>query len=1694
MEDHPVPPRPEELESGEQAPPPAHDDDAYEVVLSAEAPEDAKAEGGGTNEETFDATELVELFEDGDGDQDGDEEERSEGADVHEEGDAAEHAAQPLPSGPDATQREEIAFYRDEARSLSKGQIERSALMWLEASQVAQQSEAEDQEVLADIEHALEARPDAAWLLDRARRLLMRMGRYDHVLKIGQREVKLGGENAHRTAVLFECAAVMRYHLGRHEVALQLLRRALQLDGHYVPALAAVASIAQEKKLFEEAAEALEHLGDCLTDPGQRALALYRAGTIRELCLDQQDQGQALYLRAVETDPQNVLAASVLCETYRATEQWPQLCRAIEHLATLVQESDLRAKLLLEAGTLHLDRTGDLAAAAHDLAGASREAPKDMVALRRLAQAYDLEGRHRETINTLRQLEELTADSRGRAAVLTRIGNLHVTLQELDEAADAYRQALARVPGYLPAVQELGTLCRKRSDHEGLIAIATIENESLLPAGVRAMRYVELAGILEHQLDRPREALDAYGRAIDLLPTLHLAYWRLAALLERLGSYEQLVALKTRHCEICKDGRTRAQLMLSRARVQATALSSPTDAITSLKEASELPPPRTVSLELLELYESTGSTEEQVALLLELAEQTSDSNEAENYRLEAAILLNEELDQHERALALLSEVLKENPQSQAAIHLSGRILHRRGAWEDLVKLYHHELSNDPKRADATLLLARMAQIIERHLGNRPTAINAYTRALRVDPTYRPAISAIEALCRAEGRWPELVEVLVRSASAFDDAHRASQMLVRAAEINCWQLSKHEEAQKLFHLALEKDGSSLGARQGLARVAVRMQRWAEAAQALEELIEASDSDEERALLRLELARIKEHRLDEDPALTLYQQAAGAPFGAQLREEVARAWRQQHSPHLAEVMTELGRATNDDALAAAHLLDAAYQVEIGKQEGERLVALEMAYERRRGDLPVSWALERALIHNEHWSDLAELMEKHAHMELDRSMRVQLLSITAAAYHRGKRIEDAERICRESLNFDAHCLPALRILMHIADDRQHWAQLAEAYDRLAEACDAPENRLRCCLQAAEIWSERVLDTTHARASLAVALADNPDQEQAFSRAEELLRKREEFEELSRLYYRRIRTTPHTSTKIDLLWRHAKMLRDDLEQPDAAITELNELLRLAPDNVPSLRALADLHRQRGHWSGVATALQTLLERSTSGEIQQEARLQLASLWLDHIHEPNRARDMIVAAEAAGGAEDELARLRIKLAAATGDWAGAREILERMLDEVSGSDRTWALLQLADVASLGLRDDELAQRCLADAIKHATGEADGIETLRAHYPGRLDRRRLVDGAERLLQQGGDEPTLLAVRELVARVWIDDLEDPARALPHLEELQHQTRSPQLTLLHARALASGGEREQAVELCRQVLANDAGATAAYRAIVRAASGEVAAAAASIVDLLGGELDVEESLSLRTLEGTLRSRGDAPASLVGPRPEDGDLEEMLELLAPTLVDFFPRPPGHRLDSEHPAFGAALNIARPLGLELGSIETVDGSGASLALGDSISLRLGSALTEQHQEPIFRFWVARALAGGSRGAVVVQQLNGDEIGLLLAALSQKRPGDEEAARLRKHVLSQLPRKQRKQLESFAWDGQELARYHAFRRGQADTVALLLTRQPGSALRLLGQETDTPPSRLASEPRFAELMRFAVSEAYGTASRTVWG
>jgi tetratricopeptide (TPR) repeat protein len=1205
---------------------------------------------------------------------------------------------------------------------------------------------------------------------------------------------------------------------------------------------------------------------------------------------------------------------------------------------------------------------------------------------------------------------------------------------------------------------------------------------------------------LANRLHRTDEAIAAGRRALQTAPHLPLTFWRLRTWLRREERHAELAALQAAYIERAADSKTRAALTLSLARLQAGPLQAVDQAVDTLLTARKLGQTRCAAIELCDLYERLERYADLVELLLAEANDTTDGREAMAWRLRAAAILDEHLGETLRALELHQEILAADPENAVATPAAGRIYHRLGRWRELVELHRQELETDPGRPDAPALWCRVGRLYDENLGHPADAIEAYTAALRIDPSCTVALDALERLLRAERRFEELADVLAQHADARREPHAAADALCGAAEVADARLGDLRTALGLYEKAVGRGAAFSPAAYGLLRAQLRQEMFAEAAATLARMIDSAATPLERCHLELELLRLSEHRLGQLPEPALYDAVArSSPYGSRLRAEQLRVRRLRHTADFPEFLSIIGLQTLDSTLAAAYLLESSYLHEFGGAVDNQVYAAQQAFARCPDDPAVLRSVQRATRAACRWPDLAALHTEEAQRETDPAMRLCALGQALAAHLRSGQLQLAADLARRCLTIDRHHLPSLHLLSQLAATAQSWTELAAWQDQLAESCANPANRLQACLRAAEAWEHGVGNISQALSSVNRALADDACQTEAFDVAARLLRTTGDHFQLSQLYERRIRACSDSAEKTELLHLQARLLRDKVKDAARAIVALSDLLALAPDHEGALSDLAELLCAERRWADAATTLARLGQGASDPGTRRQARAREATIWLDSLHSPARARQVLQQALDEAPGELSLKQLMVRIAFAEGQWNEVRRLIDEIAAEDQPALQAWAMVELAEVARVGLRDESLREHSEHEALTLAARYPETIEALVAKYRERGLLPRLVDVGRRVAKQLDDPKGATPLRLALAQVLLKDVGQPGEALAEVRDvLALDSDSPAARLLLAESLERQGEVDSAVESYRHTLDLDALSVDAYRGLDRLLKvlghPRLARAAASIVGWLGGGSS-PGGLS-GTGEDASRPSANLDFAILPGDPQLRPMRDLLALLVPHLGAVYPLVQDHPVASTHPLALAARPLALSLGLS-GVMVSVEGDLPAMAgVGDPVPLCIAPRLASTPGSAAFRFWAARALASAVTAASLLERLSDAELRGLLDALFNARPEEHAQQQRRKQLQRALPRKVRKEIEQISVPRMTAAAWARLRVEEtcrADMVGLLFAEDAKACLSELAAVAGGDRGGQGS-PRIPNLLRFAVSELHEACARQLWG
>jgi tetratricopeptide (TPR) repeat protein len=959
-------------------------------------------------------------------------------------------------------------------------------------------------------------------------------------------------------------------------------------------------------------------------------------------------------------------------------------------------------------------------------------------------------------------------------------------------------------------------------------------------------------------------AFDTLARALDLAPAMPEAKDRLRSLASAHDAWDPLVELYLRAAERARSTEQAVGLLLESAGIEARR--------GRLRAAEELYrrvlgmcPQDTEGRARLE--EILRQEERWGELSLSLEERTdprqssvAPEDERPGLHWQLAELYADKLAKPYEAITTLERLLATIPDHRAALTRLSELYASVGRWAKVAELLTLRLDSSDQSSEVHDLRRRLAEVYEDGLKLPERAIEVARTLCASAPSDPDAHARLSRLLQTTGKWAELADVLRERIRVCDAPTERARLLVERAEVLLSRLDDADEAVTCLAQARrvpkaddEADDEALWELHYAALV--RADRTREAAALLEERIaalEAKAAPDDLAALLLKLASLREPLGDREGARVALEKALvlvpGHPGVLAALSRLARE--STHPRAFAELLLSEAASTGDVGTRVAALQQAASTLEsrvgdasAAKDAFRQVLALDPK------NAQATWSMA-ALCAKDGELDVAEaLLSGRLGEDVPAEERARVLCELATLAQRRGAMDLAAQRLGQALEVQPTCTPAIVARADLLAKDERWEDLATFLaGTLPQLAPPPSAHGAAPASAIRAESDR------ARADLELLLArayeklGRDDEAYALLLAADRARRNDLLTKLAlgenRYRARRFReAAQHLGGLAEhpLARQHAAQVAEGLYH--AALSEIRALrgerapvlyeaaLRFDPKHTPSLHALAEIERGRGHLPLAAD----LLERQAHATRDPAERLRLfedlGDLAVRGLEDRARARACYEAAVAAAvpigpphvpvleklvreQLGDPLARARtIELLATLApdsttqadrlcqaaesyrqghDLAGARTAALRAVELSPGSERAVAL---ASELLLGGGEHQAAADLLSRALD-LLPKKGGELALRAELWRRLgdakrslgDRRLAIVAYERAVAtDAGARATLAARRALVLLHQAED-ERADAVRHHLRALVLAEQEGSEVLALARALA------------------------------------------------------------------------------------------------------------------------------------------------------------------------------------------------------------------------------------------------------------------------------------------------------------------
>ncbi len=886
-------------------------------------------------------------------------------------------------------------------------------------------------------------------------------------------------------------------------------------------------------------------------------------------------------------------------------------------------DPELRREVLDRLAILQEQEMGDAGAAIEAHRRKLEIDPEDAEALSSLERLYEQEQQWAELVQIcLRQAD--MASGQEQVAVLRKVGALYRgPLVDPVSAVDTYKRILEGVPGDAGALDALEDLYTDQGDWRELIAV--LHEKILVDEDVEVRRglYFRIADLHEARLEEPHEAIDIFGRILDMLPEDGAALDALDRLYEEHARWSELAEVLVRKMALQQeDPEGLGALQFRLGQVQQHQLFNIEQAIATYKavldrDASSLAP-REALVALLEdvdhrfaasqvlepIYRAEGLSAE----LVDLQELQLLDTEEDAGRL---LLLDDLARLHERELgdpvAAFHAVRRAyliDPSASARVEAMERLADQTGQYESLVKeAYEPALVEIRDGAELLRVHLKVARVYRDELGDPASAEASFRNALIQESGCLEAMDDLEGLLSNQERWDDLLDVLGDKLAVHlqrGEAEAALAVLFKTAHIHDEILNRPLDAIETWRQVLDMDGRNARALSSLKDLYRREARWEDLTALLSQEIAQAGSDTETTVrLRSDLAGVYRGEMADDrQAVEVYHRIlADAPDHGPTIEALEGFFAEEvEALQVATILEPIYRRRQSWAPLVG-VLEVRLRDQIEEEEREgTLIQIARIHEERLGDpeaamaawrrlldesptLPGVWdQLERLAAELQTWEGLAQAYGETlaGNLKVNDEVRQPLLLRRAHILdERLDRIEEAQEVYREVILYDERNAVAVDALDRIYTRLESWTDLVDLYRRCAEMSDEVEVQLRLLYKVATLFEEILHDGDSAIFTYRQIIDTEPEERAAVRGLERLYQQSQMWRELADLYRREALAADDEDTALGLRHQLACVLCGELGDTAEAIGIFREILETRATYDPTRRALEGLLRE---------------------------------------------------------------------------------------------------------------------------------------------------------------------------------------------------------------------------------------------------------------------------------------------------------------------------------------------------------------------------------------------------------------------------------------------------------------------------------------------------------------------------------------
>ncbi|UCD84758.1 MAG: tetratricopeptide repeat protein [Deltaproteobacteria bacterium] len=915
-------------------------------------------------------------------------------------------------------------------------------------------------------------------------------------------------------------------------------------------------------------------------------------------------------------------------------------------------------------------------------------------------------------------------------------------LGDTQRAIASYIKALEYDPSNLIITQALEELYLKEEPVEYITLI--LEGEaSLTEDRSLAISYLLRVGKLwEKKGGQADKVIEAYQKALKLEPTNLLVMKVLERILFTQQRWEELLSVILKEAEEVKDPRKITQLYFAHSRILEAKISDRDRAIQSYRRLLELEPQSLPAMKALEdLYAQQENWEGQIEILERQAGAIIDPTSLTSLLyLKMAEIYEDKLSQEEKVRETYNLILQNDPENLYVLRALEERFLAEGNWSDLIELYlkEAELCPDPRLKVA--LYFETAQIRELMLSQEEEAIEAYYRVLGIEPSHRPALSALILIYLRQERWREVLELYSQLATFTDDNRTKLALSFKIGKLYQEKFKDIDPAINSYSSILKSEPNNYITLGSLAEIYSQEERWEEFINIYDRMAEVSGEFQWTLSLYFQVAGIWEEKLlQEDKAIETYwkileidPQNRPALMSLSNLYEKRQDW--EKLTEVCQRQIEIAIETRE-AIALNLKLGNIREEKLGQKEEAALNFAE-AWGLEPENIKAMTALDRLYTQLERWESLISVLNGELKVAPDPSSQVQLyLRIGETWEEKLGRNEEAISSFRKAWEIEPENMQAMLSLDRLYTQTESWENLIQVLEGEERVITEPSKLINIGLRLGKTWDERLNQKEKAIEAYRRGLDRDPRNLPTLEALIKLYQQLERWEELINNYQLEEEAIEEPTSKAEIQFKIGKILEDNLKDEDKAKDHYENSWNLDPTAIPPLQALHNIYQKAESWEAVISTLEReeqitpdIVRKTDIFQEMGEIKEDRLSREEDAIQDYQKALDctpsFVPALERSSQALFRLQR-----------WDESRDKLQKLIElEKDPEKLVRHYLTLGKVAEQGFEDLDQAMQWYEEALKLDPTNMPTLEAVGIIYAKKEQWEKLITNYEQVIK------------------------------------------------------------------------------------------------------------------------------------------------------------------------------------------------------------------------------------------------------------------------------------------------------------------------------------------------------------------------